>query len=108
MQFKIVNVDEVPRRTRNVEPRFFKTPAWQNLQKAIAEDRIPPGKAGMILLSLDELAELGIKDLKAAARPVRKWLGIHYEGKYDVNIKHQGNGACLIIVTNISHLKGTT
>lgn len=95
MAVRIVNLEQVPKRKRLVIPRIMKTIDWKIALSKMAEG-LKPQQAILIVLSPEEMAEYKIKNIRAAARPIKKHVKT-YGLPYTVTAKYTSEGGTIII-----------
>ncbi len=91
---RIIKISEIPKKRHIRVPRAFRLlEEWPAAMKAMDEDRIGVGEAAVLPVTTME----GFKNLKAVARPFKKFIKDRYKGKYTVLARVTREGPQILI-----------
>jgi hypothetical protein len=95
MAVRIVNFELVPKRKRRAIPRVMQTPDWTVILSRMAKG-LKHNEAILFTLTPEELARYQIKNIRAAARPIRQHIKT-YGLPYVVSAKNTAEGGMIVI-----------
>jgi hypothetical protein len=95
MAVRVVNFELVPKRKRQAIPRIMQTPDWTVILSRMAKG-LKPGEAILFTLTPDELARYQIRNIRAAARPIKNHIKT-YGLPYSVTTKNTAEGGMIVI-----------
>ncbi len=104
MAVKVVKVSQIPKRKRNAVPRIMKTADWAKVLKVLESATLGPDEALLFTITTEEMAKYKIKDIRAAARPIKKTLK-DSRSPYRVSSKNTAEGGALIFRWRDPHPK---
>ena len=76
MTVRIVKRSELPKQTRNRVPRLMQTVDWEVASAQILKG-LKPEQVIMIVLSPEEMKKYGIRNIRNASRPIKRWVKAH-------------------------------
>lgn len=92
MKIERVRISQLGKRQRKVEPRgLMATETWANLTREL-QSGLKRGEAVRFSLTPDDLKKFEIKSLKAAVRPIKRFVKANYP-RYSVEAIHTAEGA---------------
>jgi hypothetical protein len=97
-QGRIIKMSERLKRTRNAVPRIMKVlDTWPDALATMADDRIGINETYVLLVPTELMEDHGIPDIKAAARPIKKFVKAVYKSKYVVEALNTAEGPTIYI-----------
>ena len=94
----IIQISKLPKRQRHAVPRVFRVvKAWPEAMRLMYEGRIGVGEAYTFVVPEAEMKEHGFKNLRAVARPIKKYVKTHYPSRYQVRAMHTAEGPTIFI-----------
>jgi hypothetical protein len=95
MAVSIVKIQDVPKRHRNAVPRIMKTADWVLVEQKMIEG-LQPDQVIMFSVTAEELARYRIKNIRAAARPIKAYVSGR-KLPYTISTKTTPEGGVIVI-----------
>ena len=99
MTIRVGMLNELPKRTKRITPRIMKTVEWTIALNKLAEG-LKPKEFIAIVLTPDEMAKYGIRNIRSAARPIKAHMK-KYGLPYTVRALHTAEGATIRIMNDV-------
>ena len=96
MAVNIVKLTDVPKRKRHAVPRIMQTADWAMVLLTMANGKLKPDEAIVFTMTPAELNQYKIKNVRAAARPIKQRIKEH-GWPYVVTAKNTAEGGMIVI-----------